>query len=182
MPERSFEKQLVEACIKGERTAQKKLFELYGRRMMAVCLRYGRHREEAEDMLQDGFIRVFEYLHTFNFQGPLEAWIRRVVVNAALRIINRKSHSHEDIGLPEYYDVPTNDNILAKLSEKEILGYIHQLPDGYRNVFNMYIIEGYSHREISEMLGCQESTSRSQLVKAKKMLQKMILSHQKVAV
>lgn len=183
MPDKNYnEKQLIEACLSGDRQAQRHLFESLGKKMMAVCYRYGRNQQEAEDMLQDGFIRVFSQLHTFSYQGPLEAWVRRVIVNASLRRISKKSYQNEAIGIPDSMDRPISETAISSLAESEILGYIRQLPDGYRTVFNLYVIEGYSHREISEMLECGESTSRSQLVKAKKMLQKIILSNQKIAV
>ena len=182
MPDKFNEDQLVKSCLAGDRAAQKLLFESYGRKMMAVCMRYARNSQEAEDMLQDGFVRVFTQLHTFSFQGPLEAWIRRVVVNASLRKIGRKSYKNESVGIPEGMDTPFAENIISRLSEAEILDCISKLPLGYKTVFNLYVIEGYSHKEISELLNIGESTSRSQLVKAKKMLQKFILSNQKIAV
>ena len=182
MPEKYSENQLVKACLDGDRSAQKHLFESMGKKMMAVCMRYGRNQQEAEDMLQDGFVRVFTQLHTFSFQGPLEAWVRRVIVNAALRKIGRKSYQNESIGIPDHMDTPISESAISNLREQELLSYINMLPDGYKTVFNLYVIEGYSHREISDMLECGESTSRSQLVKAKKMLKKIILSNEKIAV
>lgn len=178
----TIEKQLVRRCISGDRKAQKEFFEVYARKMMGVCLRYARNSQEAEDMLQDGFIRVFTHLHTFNFDGPLEAWIRRVVVNASLRHVNKKSFSYEEIGIPEYYDQSVMSEAISKLSEQELLTLISHLPLGYKTVFNLYIIEGYSHKEIAEMLDIGESTSRSQLAKAKKTLQNLIETMYKVAV
>ena len=182
MPENFNEDQLVKSCLDGDRTAQQYLFESLGKKMMGVCLRYARNSQEAEDMLQDGFVRVFTQLHTFSFQGPLEAWVRRVIVNAALRKIGRKSYKNESVGIPDGMDTPIAENIITQLSEMEILECINRLPIGYKTVFNLYVIEGYSHKEISELLNVGESTSRSQLVKAKKMLQKFILSNQKIAV
>ncbi|NNF33556.1 MAG: RNA polymerase sigma factor [Saprospiraceae bacterium] len=182
MPEKLNENQLVKACLDGDSKAQKFLFESLGKKMMAVCMRYARNRQEAEDMLQDGWVRVFTQLHTFSFQGPLEAWIRRVIVNSALRRIGKKSYQNESIGIPDHMDTPISETAISNLREEELLNYINMLPVGYKTVFNLYVIEGYSHREISEMLECGESTSRSQLVKAKKMLKKIILSNEKIAV
>jgi RNA polymerase sigma-70 factor (ECF subfamily) len=178
----TIEKQLVRRCISGDRKAQKELFELYATKMMGVCFRYARNSQEAEDMLQDGFIRVFTHLNTYKHDGPLEAWIRRVVVNASLRHVNRKSFSHEDIGIPDYYDQPVESDALSKISEKELLNLITKLPEGYKTVFNLYVIEGYSHKEIADMLHCGESTSRSQLAKARKALQEMVDKLYKIAV
>jgi RNA polymerase sigma-70 factor (ECF subfamily) len=137
---------------------------------------------EAEDMLQDGFIRVFSNMHQFKFEGSFEGWIRRVVVNAALkRLQKRKMHFQEITDRNE--DAPRMDPyVYTHLGEAELMQLIQQLPDGYRTVFNLNVIEGYSHEEIAEMLGIQAGTSRSQLVKARKMLQQQILERQKIAV
>ena len=149
---------------------------------MAVCLRYAQDQMEAEDMLQDGFIRVFSNMHQFKFEGSFEGWIRRVIVNAALkRLQKRKMHfkeitdRNEDAQRMEPY-------VYNHLGEAELMQLIQQLPDGYRTVFNLNVIEGYSHEEIADMLGIQAGTSRSQLVKARKMLQQQILERQKIAV
>lgn len=150
--------------------------------MMAVCLRYAQDQMEAEDMLQDGFIRIFSNMHQFKFEGSFEGWIRRVVVNAALkRLQKRKMHFQEITDRNE--DAPRMDPyVYTHLGEAELMQLIQQLPDGYRTVFNLNVIEGYSHEEIAEMLGIQAGTSRSQLVKARKMLQQQILERQKIAV
>ncbi len=176
------EKQLIAECISGKRNAQHQLFQRYAGKMMGVCMRYARHRQEAEDMMQDGFIRVFKYLDTFNHDSSLESWMRRVIVNASLRTVNKKSFSHELIGR----DIPDKrldqSDVVSELSAQEILSYLTLLPHGYRTVFNLFVVEGYSHREIGEQLDIGESTSRSQLAKARKMLQKIILEKQKIAV
>lgn len=149
---------------------------------MAVCLRYAQDQMEAEDMLQDGFIRVFSNMHQFKFEGSFEGWIRRVIVNAALkRLQKRKMHFQEITDRNE--DAPRMEPyVYNHLGEAELMQLIQQLPDGYRTVFNLNVIEGYSHEEIAEMLGIQAGTSRSQLVKARKMLQQQILERQKIAV
>ena len=159
------------------------MFQRYAGKMLAVCMRYARHRMEAEDMLQDAFVKVFEHLGQFQFKGALEGWIRRIVVNTAIKAYDRKSFTHEQIGIDPTWDsasdLPLSD---MQLQEKDLLNMINQLPDGYRIVFNLYAIEGYSHQEIGEMLGIQESTSRSQLVKARKQLQTQLFELHKVAV
>lgn len=144
--------------------------------MLAVCMRYARHHMEAEDVLQDAFIKVFDHLHQFQNKGSFEGWIRRVVVNTALKTFDRKSFTHEQYGLEVREDYSAAEpKVFAQLNEEELLGLIARLPEGYRIVFNLYAIEGYSHAEIADMLGVQESTSRSQLVKARKMLQAMVI-------
>lgn len=145
-------------------------------------MRYTRHRMEAEDVLQDAFVKVFDNVHKFQFKGSFEGWIRRIVVNTALKNYSKKSFQQEQIGLdhqPEYAMEPES---YKALEHQEVLYLINQLPEGYRLVFNLYAIEGYSHKEIADMLSIQESTSRSQLVKARKMLQSMIVKIQKIAV
>jgi RNA polymerase sigma-70 factor (ECF subfamily) len=176
--------ELIQGCLREDRKYQEAMFRRFAGRLMAVSLRYARHRLEAEDILQDAFIRIFDHIHQFQGKGSLEGWMRRIVVNTALKNVDRKSFSREIIGMentPEdIFGAPPD--VIAQLQEEELLQLIQQLPDGYRVVFNMYAIEGYSHAEISELLGIQESTSRSQLVKARKMLQSRIFEIQKVAV
>ena len=150
--------------------------------MLAVCLRYTRHRMEAEDILQDAFIKVFDNISKFEFKGSFEGWIRRIVINTALKNYSKKSFKQEQIGLENQPELPLEPEIYSNLEEEELLRLINQLPDGYRVVFNLYAVEGYSHKEIADLLGIQESTSRSQLVKARKMLQGMIVELQKIAV
>lgn len=150
--------------------------------MLAVCLRYARHRLEAEDILQDAFIKIFDNIAKFEHKGSFDGWIRRIVVNTALKNYRRSSFQQEVIGIDDGLDVPIDPVIYADLHEADLLDLIARLPDGYRVVFNLYVLEGYSHREIAESLDIKESTSRSQLVKARKLLQQMILQMQRVAV
>lgn len=134
-------------------------------------------------MLQDAFIKIFEHLDQFQSKGSLEGWIRRIVVNTALKTFDRKSVSQEQIGIDPTWDSPDPEPIGdLQLHAEDLLQLIRQLPDGYRVVFNLYAIEGYSHQEIAEMLGIQESTSRSQLVKARKYLQTQLNELHKVAI
>lgn len=142
--------------------------------MLAVCLRYTRSRQEAEDVLQDGFIRVFDNIRKFNFNGSFEGWIRRIMVNCALRNFRKSSYQKEQIGIDDDYDMGSDSGIHDKLSEKELIGLINELPEGYKMVFNLYAIEGFSHKEIADIMGINEGTSRSQLNKARKQLQKKL--------
>jgi len=137
---------------------------------------------EAEDILQDAFIKVFDNIGRFEFKGSFEGWIRRIVINTALKNYSKKSFKQEQIGLENQPELPLDPEIYSNLEEEELLRLINRLPDGYRLVFNLYAVEGYSHKEIADLLGIQESTSRSQLVKARKMLQGMIIDLQKIAV
>lgn len=176
------EKELVKGCIRGDRKCQQELFLRYSGKMLAVCTRYTRHRMEAEDILQDAFIKIFDNINKFEFKGSFEGWVRRIVINTALKNYSKKSFKQEQIGLEYQPELPLDPDVYNSLEEEELLNLIHKLPDGYRVVFNLYAVEGYSHKEISELLGIQESTSRSQLVKARKMLQSMIVDLQKIAV
>lgn len=165
------ESELVRACLANDAASQEQLYKRYARRMYVVCLRYARNDLEAQDLLQEGFIRVFDKLNTFRLQGSLEGWIRRIMVTTAINLYRRKSYQLERSGLEHLPDSPVASEALEQLGEKELLALVADLPDGYRLVFNLYAIEGYDHSEIAEQLGIGESTSRSQLAKARKMLQ-----------
>lgn len=173
---------MVQGCIREDRACQQELFQRYAGKMLAVCLRYARHRMEAEDLLQDAFVKVFDNMARFEFKGSFEGWIRRIVINTALKNYSKKSFQQEQIGLDNQPDHALSPCVYDNLGAEHLLNLVNQLPDGYRVVFNLYAVEGYSHKEIGDMLGVQESTSRSQLVKARKMLQTMVLETQKVAI
>ena len=168
------DQEIIQGCIKGDSACQKQLFERYAGKMYTVCLRYARHRMEAEDIMQDGFVKVFNHIAKLENHNSLETWIRRIMINTAIKNYSKSSFQKEKIGLDDYYERSENPTVLSDLSEQELMGEIGKLPDGYRVVFNMYAIEGYSHKEISDKLGIGESTSRSQLVKARRMLQENI--------
>ena len=168
------QKELIAGCIRGDRQCQKALFQQYSGKLLAVCIRYTRHRMEAEDVLQDAFIKIFKNLEKFEGKGSFEGWMRRIVVNTALKNYNKSSFKKEKIGLEDYQEGSMDPDVIASLYQEELLKVIEELPNGYRIVFNLYVIEGFSHREIAKELGIQESTSRSQLVKARKMLQSKI--------
>ncbi|MAC96252.1 MAG: RNA polymerase subunit sigma-24 [Flavobacteriales bacterium] len=168
------EKKLIQACIKEDKSAQKALYDLFSAKMYFVCLRYARHEAEAQDILQDAFIKVFDKLDSFRFNGSFEGWVRRIMVNTALNYCRKSTYKYENIGIEDYQDKVVNSKAISRLSEQELLGIIQQLPDGYRMVFNLYIIEGYSHKEIAEMLSISENTSRSQLAKARKWVQNVL--------
>jgi len=170
--------------MREDASSQREVFNRFSSRMLGVCHRYARTSADAEDILQDAFIKVFDKIHQFKFQGSFEGWIRKIVVNTALKNYSVSRYEKEVVG----YEVKDKDETIMEpssyshLTEKELLALIHNLPDGYRLIFNLYVIEGYQHEEIAEMLGIQPGTSRSQLVKARNMLQKQILQLQKIAV
>lgn len=184
MPNSLTERDLIEQSLKGDRTSQRDLFDMYSAKMMAVCTRYARHTAEAEDMFQEGFIKVFANLSKFNGNGSFEGWVRRIMINTSLKSVNKKAFKNESIGIEDYQekDSKVAPDIFSKLSVDDLMRLIETLPDGYKHVFNLHAIEGYNHSEISQALGIEESTSRSQLVKARRMLQRKIKDLQKIAV
>jgi len=175
------EKELVKGVIEKRRHCQETFFHRYAGIMMTVCRRYSRNNEEAEDLLQDSFIKVFKGLNGFNFHGSLEGWIKKIVVHTALKKYKKKSYSHElyfdKVDLTQQVE-PT---AIDKLNEEQLIRMIRALPKGYSLVFNLYVIEGYSHAEIADELNIKESTSRSQLAKARKLLQKNIIMIEQIA-
>ncbi|MBA4198239.1 MAG: RNA polymerase subunit sigma-24 [Chitinophaga sp.] len=174
------EQELIKGCIKQNPLCQRMLFDQYAGKFMTVCLRYANDAMEAEDMLQDGFVRIFNNIHQFKFEGSFEGWMRRIVVNVCLKQLQKKKLYFSEI--KEYSGPALEASAYTSLGEEDLMKLISNLPDGYRIVFNMNVIEGYSHEEIANMLSIQPSTSRSQLVKARKMLQQQIVELQKIAV
>lgn len=173
--------QLIEACLNGEANAFEQLFLMYAGKMMTVCRRYASSHSEAEDLLQEGFIRVYQNLGSFEFKGSFEGWVRRIIVNTAFRQISREKISLVAQTDVHEYETVREPDALSMLTEEEILKLIEEMPAGYKIVFNLYVIEGFSHKEIASMLGIEESTSRSQLVKARKLLQSKLAQLHKIA-
>ncbi len=173
------EQELISGCKNKNTACQKLLFDTYAGIMMTICNRYASTTAQAEDMLQEGFIRIFKYIHQYKFEGSLEGWLKRIMVNAALRILQKKTIRFSAIDESMEEVSPEDTDPFAALEEQEILQLISNLPTGYRVVFNMYVLEGYSHNEIAAMLNITSGTSRSQLAKAKKALQEQILLQQK---
>jgi RNA polymerase sigma-70 factor (ECF subfamily) len=162
------ERELADECLAGNRTAHEKLWKLYSGRMYTVCKRYFERDEDAQDALQEGFIRIFQNLRQWQGDGPLGAWIRRVVVNTSLNLLKKNSR-HGKSTQPDYLvelEAPDYDAI-GRLSEEELINLIRQMPEGYRTVFNLYALEGFAHLEIADMLGVSENTSKTQYHKAK---------------
>jgi RNA polymerase sigma factor (sigma-70 family) len=170
----SSEPEIIAGCQQQKASAQEKLYQLYSRRMMAVCLRYTRSRAEAEDIFHEAFVKVFRHIDTYQ-GGSFEGWMRRIFVNMAINAYhkNRKYQDHVDYSAIEERS-PAEDDIISQISGQELLALINQLPEGYRLVFNLYVIEGFGHREIAEMLNIAEGTSKSQLAKAKNYLKNIL--------
>lgn len=168
------EAEIIQGCLEHKASSQEKLYALYSRRMMAICLRYTRSRAEAEDIFQEAFVKVFKNIHTWQ-GGSFEGWMRRIFVNTAINHFhqNRKYFDHVDASYVES-KLFSSDNIIGELANQELLDLIARLPEGYRLVFNLHVVEGYNHSEIAEMLGIAEGSSKSQLSKAKNHLKKLI--------
>ena len=181
MPEQL--EQLIQDCMRGERSSQSRLYNLLAPKMFVVCLRYSRSREEAEETLQEGFIRMFEYLHQFKFSGSFEGWVRRIMVNCALQKYRSKHQLHAlvNIDTTPQDAMADNETITARLGSKELLKLVQGLPPACRMVFNLYVFEGMKHREIGELLGISEGTSKSNLSDARAILQKAVLKNSQIA-
>lgn len=165
---------LIEKCKKGSARHQKVLYDRFACKIYPICYRYAKNEEDAKDILQETFIRVFSKLETFQDKGSFEGWIKRIAVNVAIRHYQneiKKIDQHDIERVPEY---PTEESILSTLNAAEILKKISELPNGYRIVFNMYALEGYSHKEIAETLNISEGASRSQLTRARQALMEML--------
>jgi len=171
------EAEIVEGCKAGKRELQKALYTRFSGKMYSVCLRYCKNREEAEDILQDGFIKVFHSIQQFMGAGSFEGWVRRIMVNTALEALRKKKldFSSFDIEHAENHQAQAFDTT-SKTSASDLLTIIQQLPPGYRTIFNLYAIEGYQHKEIAVMLGISEGTSKSQLARARYVLQEKLKS------
>lgn len=169
------EEQLIEGCRKGDRLAQKELYDSYSRKMMGVCLRYASDRETARDLLQDGFVKIYTSIASFTGLGSFEGWMRKVFVNCALEYLRKSDVLRDAANLDNTAElVQPDSSVISNMSAAELMNMVHELPTGFRTVFNLFAVEGYSHKEISEMLDITESTSRSQFTRAKQILQRRI--------
>ena len=167
------DKELVEGCLREDRNCQRLLWDKYSKKMMALCLRYCQNQEEAEDALMEAFVKIYDNLDKFRFQSSLETWMRRVCVNMSINKIRARKNIWKEISESEY-EIGYHDNGLDQMNVNELMELVGKLPDGYRMVFNLYAVEGFSHKEISDSLNIDEGTSRSQLAKARKSLQGML--------
>jgi RNA polymerase sigma-70 factor (ECF subfamily) len=168
------QKELIKRCIAGERKAYEQLYEQYGRKMLVVCNRYVQERSEAQDLLQEGFIKVFKHLSSFKNEGSFEGWIQKIMVNVALQHYQKsiKAYNHVSIGeLSIEMQLSNDEDILGQIHAEVLLKLIQELPPSYKMVFNLYVFEGLKHREIAERLGISEGTSKSNLNDARKILQ-----------
>jgi RNA polymerase sigma-70 factor, ECF subfamily len=175
-------KELIQSCIEGDRNAQSRLYELYAPKMFPVCLRYAKNREEAEEIIQEGFVKVFKSLHSFKFAGSFEGWIRKIMLYTSIAHYRAKIKLHPVINI-ETADIQgvKSEDIIGRIGEKELLKMVQALPPAYRLVFNLYVFEGLKHREIAQELGISEGTSKSNFFDAKVILQRAVANSMKIA-
>ncbi|MCB0791284.1 MAG: sigma-70 family RNA polymerase sigma factor [Flavobacteriales bacterium] len=169
------DEQMVAGCLQRDPLAQKELYRTYARKMMSICMRYSNGREQAQDILQDGFVKVFQKMDHYRGDGPLGGWIARTMVNTALDHIRRNKPYDHSLDLTEAEHLHAEDeHVLSNMTANELMELIQALPPGYRAVFNMFAIEGYAHKEIADHLGISENTSKSQFMKARAYLRKLL--------
>lgn len=169
------EETLVDRCKSGNQEAQRELFNRFSPLMLGVAMRYINDKERAEDVLQDGFIKVFKNIHRFEHRGSLEGWIRRIIVNTALDQIRKNKKTQGDIELDNsVFEIVQKSEVESQLQAEFLMKIVQQLPEGYRVVFNLFAIEGYSHKEIADEMGISESTSKSQYSRARAYLRKVL--------
>ena len=170
------EEVLLQGCLNNDATAQQELYQRYSPKMLSVCYRYAKAREDAEDMLQEGFIKVFRQIEKFEARGSLEGWILRIIVHTCINHLKKNKKFNDHVDLAFAGNITTReDDIPAMIQAKQIIECIRLLPIGYRTVLNLYAIEGYSHKEIGRLLDIEESTSRSQYTRAKNMLEEVLI-------
>jgi RNA polymerase sigma factor (sigma-70 family) len=173
-------KKIIRGCLKNIKSDQYKFYSHFSQKMYGVCLRYAGSYDEAQDILQEGFIKVFEKLHTFREQGSLEGWVKRIMINTAIEKYRERIYYLSVEDLSENGGHAEDNSGPEKLGLSELLNLIQILPDQYRLVFNLSVLEGMSHKEIGEMLGISESTSRSNLSRARTILQDWIIREKKI--
>ena len=175
-------RQVIQNCIRGQRTVQNELYRHYAPVMFMVCQRYANNREDAEDILQEGFIKIFLNLAQYRFNGSFEGWMRKIFINCALQKYRSQTHLHV-ITVGEHHENSSfaDEEITAQLEAKELLCMVQQLPTACRVVFNLYVFEGMKHKEIAGSLGISEGTSKSNLFDARQQLQKAVLKNNKIA-
>ncbi|HEY1870799.1 MAG TPA: sigma-70 family RNA polymerase sigma factor [Chitinophagaceae bacterium] len=174
---------LINGCLSGDRNSQKQIYQVYGQNMMSLCLRYSKNREEAEEVLQDGFVNMYRRMNQFKNNGSFEGWLRKIMINCALQNYRRRKNSMINV-VPINLDssFPSREiNLMDAIYEKELINLIQSLPDTYRMVFNLYVFEGMKHREIAALLKISEGTSKSNLFDARLILKKHLSVELKIA-
>lgn len=170
------EEAILQGCLKNQPAAQQELYSKYSPKMLSVCYRFARNREDAEDMLQEGFIRVFTQIHQFQSKGSFEGWIRRIIVHTCINHLKKHKKFNDSVDIAQAHTLHVReDSVPSIIQAKQVVECIRMLPLGYRTVLNLFAIDGYTHREIAGMLDIEESTSRSQYTRAKAMLEQILI-------
>jgi RNA polymerase sigma-70 factor (ECF subfamily) len=170
------EQAIIAGCLHNDAASQRELFNRYSPKMLSVCYRFAQNREDAEDMLQEGFIKVFTQMHTFQNKGSFEGWIRRIMVHTSINFLKKYKKFTESLDITSAENLEVKEESIASIMQsKQVVECIRLLPVGYKTVLNLFAIEGYSHREISILLDIEESTSRSQYTRAKTMLSNILI-------
>jgi RNA polymerase sigma-70 factor (ECF subfamily) len=173
---------LIDGCLAEERSCQKQIYDLYSPKMLALCLRYAENHQEAEEILQDGFLRMFRNIRQYKQTGPFEGWLRKIMINCALMRYRCKDSLTRVVSLTEAHDyVPAPDDFLGRIGEQDLVRLVRQLPPAYRLVFNLYVFEGLKHREIAHLLNINEGTSKSNLSDARNILRENLIPQLKAA-
>ncbi len=173
------DKEIVDGCLRKNLKMQQVLYDRFAGRMFVVCLRYASGQLEAEDILQEAFVKVYRKLDTYREESSLAHWIKRVVINTALNHQRSKLYMYPMVDVEQLHDLADQENTLSGFGYQELLEFIQELPSGCRVIFNLYAIEGYGHKEIAELLGVSEGTSKSQYARAKKLLQQQLAESEK---
>ena|SRR2546423_9586242 len=167
---------ILQGCLHNQPVAQRELYNRFSPKMLAVCYRFAHNREDAEDMLQEAFIKVFSQIHTFQNKGAFEGWIRRIIVHTCINHLKKNKRFNESVDIIHANGIQVREESVPSIVQaKQIVECIRLLPIGYRTVLNLYAIEGYTHKEIADMLDIEESTSRSQYTRAKQMLEEILI-------
>lgn len=170
------EEAILQGCLNKSAAAQRELYNRYSPKMLAVCYRFAHNREDAEDMLQEGFIKVFSQIHTFENRGAFEGWIRRIIVHTCINILKKNKKFNDSVDIIHATGIQIREESVPSIIQaKQVVECIRMLPMGYRTVLNLYAVEGYNHREIAGMLDIEESTSRSQYTRARAMLEDILV-------
>ena len=174
------EQAIIKGCLHKDPLSQRELYNYFSPKMLSICFRFSYSREDAEDMLQEGFIRIFSQLHTYAGKGAFEGWVRRIIVHTCINFIKKHKKFNDSVDIDHVGDVLSSkeESLASIMQGRQIIDCIRQLPLGYRTVLNLYAIEGYSHKEIGELLEIGESTSRSQYTRARSMLEKLLIKRE----
>ncbi|AKP50093.1 RNA polymerase sigma factor [Cyclobacterium amurskyense] len=166
--------ELIKGCLDGDRKSQRDLYDQFSSKFLSICLRYIKDQDLAQDVLVEGFMKIFQSLNTFRNEGSFEGWMKRIMVRQALQTLRKNKKLLMEVDWDDNDHISTPNLVFGNIEADELLKLVASLPVGYRTVFNLYAIEGYSHKEISELLGIAENTSKSQLSRARSLLQKQI--------